>query len=40
MLTSDANWLITLEKMTTSNKVKAMVSGDMFIPVNVAGLII
>ena len=31
ILTSDANWIITVEKMTSTNKVKAMVSGDMFI---------
>ena len=31
ILTSDSNWLITIENMTTANKVKAMVSGDMFL---------
>ena len=42
ILTPDANWLITIKKMTTTNKVKAMVSGDMFIhiPVYLAVLII
>ena len=34
-LTSDANWFVTIEKMTTTNKVKAMVS-----PAHVPGLII
>ena len=29
ILTSDDNWLITIEKMTTTNKVEAMDSGDM-----------
>ena len=40
--TSDANWLVTIEKMTITNKVKTMVPGDMFIhiPVHVAVLII
>ena len=33
ILTSDANWLITIETMTTTNKVEAMVSGDLFINV-------
>ena len=39
ILMPDANWL---KKMTTTNKVKAMVSGDMFIhiPVYLAVLII
>ena len=27
----DVNWPINIEKMTTANKVKAMVSGDVFI---------
>ena len=42
ILTSDANWLITIEKVTSTNKVKAMVSEDMFIhiPVHVPVLII
>ena len=31
ILTSDANWLITTEKMTTANKVKAKASGDIII---------